>query len=249
MNSKFLFATIKKRFYKEMVIGMRILIVEDEVGLADALQYVLEKNGYQVDVAYDGLEGEAYALKNIYDGIVLDRMLPGKEGIAILKKLRCSDIKTPTMFLTAKDTINDRVEGLDAGADDYLIKPFSNKEFVARVGALVRRRGSFIYNEEIHLSDTILDIDNCIYTINGKSIRLTKTETQLLELLMRNKNQVLKKEQILDKIWGFNNDVEITNVELYIFYLRKKIDFSTADLELKTIRGVGYSLSVNDRSL
>lgn len=228
---------------------MRILIVEDEVGLADALQYVLEKNGYRVDVAHDGIEGEAYALQNIYDGIVLDRMLPGKEGIEILQKMRRSNVKTPTMFLTAKDTIQDRVDGLDAGADDYLIKPFSNKEFVARVGALVRRSGSFIYNEKIHLSNTILDIDQCTYTINGKSIRLTRTETQLLELLMRNKNQVIKKEQILDKIWGFNNDVEIANVELYIFYLRKKINFSIADMELKTIRGVGYSLFVNHNSL
>lgn len=228
---------------------MRILIVEDEVGLADALQYVLEKNGYSVDIAYDGLEGEAFALQDIYDGIVLDRMLPGKEGLEILKAMRHANIKTPTMFLTAKDTINDRVEGLDAGADDYLIKPFSNKEFIARVGALVRRRGDFIYDEKINLLNTILDINNCTYTINEKTISLTKKETQLLELLIRNKNQVIKKEQILDKVWGFNNNVEIANVELYIFYLRKKIDFSKSNLELKTIRGVGYSLIVRENGM
>lgn len=227
---------------------MRILIVEDEVGLADALQYILEKNGYQVDVAYHGLDGEAYALHNIYDGIVLDRMLPGKEGLEILKEIRRSNINTPTMFLTAKDAINDRVEGLDAGADDYLIKPFSNKEFVARVRALVRRSENLIQNEQIQLMDTTLDLHNCTYVIKGKSINLTKTETQLLELLMRNKNQVIPKEQILDKIWGFNNDVEIANVELYIFYLRKKIDFSLANLELKTIRGIGYSLIVKGKN-
>ena len=221
---------------------MRILIVEDEVGLADALQYILEKNGYQVDAVYNGLDGEAYALQNIYDGIVLDRMLPGKDGMDILKEMRRSGIHTPTMFLTAKDTVNDRVDGLDAGADDYLIKPFSNKEFVARVGALVRRSESFVRNAEISLSGTVLNSNQCTYVIDGKTVRLTKTETQLLELLMRNRNQVITKEQILDKIWGFNSDVEIANVELYIFYLRKKIDFSSANLELKTIRGVGYSL-------
>ncbi|MGN1170702.1 MAG: winged helix-turn-helix domain-containing protein, partial [Lachnospiraceae bacterium] len=120
------------------------------------------------------------------------------------------------------------------------------KEFVARVGALVRRSESFVRNEEISLSGTVLNSNQCIYVIDGKTVRLTKTETQLLELLIRNRNQVITKEQILDKIWGFNSDVEIANVELYIFYLRKKIDFSSAQLELKTIRGVGYSLIAKD---
>jgi DNA-binding response OmpR family regulator len=221
---------------------MRVLIVEDEIALADALQYILLKNGYQVDVVNNGIDGEAYACSGIYDVIVLDRMLPGREGVEILKAIRNTKLKTPTMFLTAKDSIDDRVEGLDAGADDYLIKPFSNKEFLARVKALSRRSETLTIGEALTISDTKLYIHKCIYEIDGKQISLTKTETQLLELFIRNRNQVLTKEQILERIWGFDNEVEIANVELYIYYLRKKIDFSISDIELKTVRGVGYTL-------
>lgn len=221
---------------------MRILLVEDEAALADALEYILRKQGYQVDVAYDGITGEDNALTGIYDGIILDRMLPGREGLDILKTIRQSGIKSPVMFLTARDSINDRVDGLEAGADDYLIKPFSNKEFLARVKALTRRKDRELQEETLDIAGTTLNIQKCTYTINHEDIILTKTETQLLEYLIRNAEQVLEKEQILNKIWGFNKDVEISNVELYIFYLRKKINFSSAGLKLKTIRGTGYSL-------
>lgn len=224
---------------------MRILLVEDEKELADALEYILEKQGYIVDCAYDGDEGEAFAQSGIYDAIVLDRMLPGMEGLEILRAIRKKKQDTPVMFLTARDSIHDRVEGLEAGADDYLIKPFSNQEFVARVKALTRRRSMKQQKNILEIAGTRLDTLKNIYEINGNEIDLTKTETQLLEYLINNKNQVLQKEQILNKIWGFNKDVEIANVELYIFYLRKKIDFNSARLELKTIRGNGYSLVEN----
>ncbi|NLG05477.1 MAG: response regulator transcription factor, partial [Clostridia bacterium] len=190
---------------------MRLLLVEDEVALSDALVFLLEKNGYQVDAAYDGETGEDSALSGIYDGIILDRMLPGREGLQILKTIREERISTPVMFLTAKDTINDRVDGLEAGADDYLIKPFSNKEFLARVKALTRRCEKEFLAEELAISGLKLYIDTCTCQIGGQSITLTKTESQLLELLIRNKNQILQKEQILDRIWGFNKDVEIAN--------------------------------------
>lgn len=224
-------------------IFMRILLVEDEIAMAEALQYILEKSGFQVDIAYDGISGEDYACSNIYDVIILDRMLPGKEGVDILKCIRREQINTPTMFLTARDSIDDRVEGLDAGADDYLIKPFSNKEFLARVKALARRSENILMDSEVSFSGTSLYVNKCIYKINNTEIALTKTEAQLLELFIRNKEQVLSKEIILDRIWGFDKDVEPANVELYIFYLRKKINFKQANLELKTIRGVGYSLT------
>lgn len=223
---------------------MRILIVEDEIAMADALQYILEQNGYQVDVAYDGITGEAYALTNIYDVFVLDRMLPGKEGVEIIRALRREGLKTPAMFLTARDSVDSRVEGLDAGADDYLIKPFSNREFVSRVNALARRSNSVMHEKQLRISNASLDVNRCVFQIRDKEIHLTKTETQLLELLIRNKGQVLKKELILDRIWGFNKDIELANVELYIYYLRKKIDFNSILLELKTIRGIGYCLEV-----
>lgn len=222
---------------------MRILLVEDEVALADALQFKLQQNKYQVDVVYDGLSGEDYALSGIYDVLVLDRMLPGKEGLDILRSVRKAGISTPAMFLTARDTVNDRVDGLDAGADDYLIKPFSNKEFLARVNALARRSSKFIQNDLLTIGRASLNVQKLELSFDEKTIVLTNTEGALLELLIRNKELVLSKEQIMEKIWGFDHDIEISNVELYIFYLRKKVPFSEFDVKLTTIRGVGYMLT------
>ncbi len=221
---------------------MRILLIEDEVALAAALKYILEKNHFQVDIAYDGLEGEDLAFSNIYDAFVLDRMLPGKEGVAILRTLREAGITTPAMFLTARDAIADRVEGLEAGADDYLIKPFSNQEFLARVRALTRRSGQLVENEMLCVQGLTLDITAGSCCVQDKTTILTRKEAQLLELLLRNHGITLKKEQILDRIWGIEQEVEIGNVDLYIFYLRKKIDFSKAGLALHTVRGIGYVL-------
>ena len=223
---------------------MRILLVEDEKALADALQYKLQQNKYQVDVVYDGLSGEDYALSGIYDVLIFDRMLPGKEGLDILKSVRKAGISTPAMFLTARDTVNDRVDGLDAGADDYLIKPFSNKEFLARVNALARRSDKFIQNDILEVGKATLNIQKSELTFENQIIPLTNTEEALLELLIRNKELVLTKEQIMEKIWGFDSDIEISNVELYIFYLRKKISFSDIGVKLATVRGVGYMLTV-----
>ena len=221
---------------------MRILLVEDEIRLAEALEQILKKQGYIVDVAHDGAEGQDLAETGIYDVIILDRGLPGVEGVEILKHLRSERIATPVIFLTAKDTISNRVEGLDAGADDYLVKPFSKDELLARVRALSRR------SENLQTSDTLcarslsLDMRSCEVSVGDETIKLTATEAQLLELLMRNEGQVLTKEQILDKIWGFDKDVEISNVELYIFYLRKKIPFEKSGVTISTVRGIGYSL-------
>lgn len=221
---------------------MRILLVEDEIRLAEALEQILKKQGYIVDHAHDGAIGQDMAETGIYDVIILDRNLPSIEGVDVLKYLRKQKISTPVIMLTAKDTISNKVEGLDAGADDYLIKPFSKDELLARVRALSRRAENLQSSDMLCVGNLSLDTALQEACINKEKIKLTTTEAQLLEFLMRNRGQVLTKEQILDKIWGFEKDVEIKNVELYIFYLRKKIDFEKAKVIIETVRGVGYSL-------
>jgi DNA-binding response OmpR family regulator len=221
---------------------LRILLVEDELRLSEALEQILKKQGYIVDVIDDGSVGQDMAETGIYDVIILDRALPGIEGVEILKHLRTKGITTPVIFLTAKDTISNRVEGLDAGADDYLVKPFSKDELLARVRALSRRSENLQTSDMLSVASLSLDVRSCEVSIGGECVKLTTTEAQLLELLMRNQGQVLTKEQILDKIWGFDKDVEIKNVELYIFYIRKKISFEKGGVSINTIRGIGYSL-------
>ena len=221
---------------------MRILLVEDETRLADALAQILKKQGYLVDVTGDGAVGQDMAETGIYDVIILDRMLPNIEGVEILKHLRASRITTPVIFLTAKDAVSSRIEGLDAGADDYLIKPFAKDELLARVRALSRRSENLQTSDTICVASLCLDMRSCEVSIDAEKVKLTTTEAQLLELLMRNRGQVLTKEQILDRIWGFDKDVEIKNVELYIFYLRKKIAFEKGGVAINTVRSVGYSL-------
>lgn len=222
---------------------MRLLLVEDEKRLSEALVYVLKKNKYIIDAAYDGETGEDMALAGIYDIIILDRMLPKKDGVSLLKAIRSQGIKTPVLFLTAKDTIENRVEGLDAGADDYLIKPFSNDELLARVRALSRRQGELLLNKNLQVGNLTLDTSQCKATFGeNKAVKLTMKECQLLELLMKNKGQVITKEQLLDRIWGFELDADFNNVEIYVHYLRKKLDGGGANVRIATVRGIGYCL-------
>jgi len=221
---------------------LRILLVEDETRLADALEQILKRQGYLVDVTGDGAAGQVMAETDIYDVIILDRMLPNIEGVDILKYLRAKHIKTPVIFLTAKDAVSSRVEGLDAGADDYLVKPFSKDELLARVRALSRRSENLQASDMVCVASLRLNMRSCEVSIGAKKTKLTVKESQLLELLMRNQGQVLTKEQILDRIWGFEKEVEMKNVELYIFYLRKKIALEKGGVEIQTVRGIGYCL-------
>lgn len=221
---------------------MRILLVEDENKLADALEYILKKESYLVDIARDGLTAADFASTGIYDIIILDRMLPGKDGLALLNEIRNQGITSSVIFLTARDTIEDRAEGLDAGADDYLVKPFANRELLARIRALSRRPVSMNHDELLQIGSIKLDPKNFIAVADGEEIRLTSQESQLLEYLIRNKNLTLSKEQILNKVWGFNTDTDINSVELYIYYLRKKLKNKGTGYTLKTIRGAGYTL-------
>jgi DNA-binding response OmpR family regulator len=221
---------------------MNILLVEDEIRLVEALGQLLKMQGYHVNIANTGCQGQDMAETGIYDVIILDWMLPDMTGVDLLKSIRIRDISTPVIFLTAKDTISNKIEGLDAGADDYLIKPFDSNELLARVRALSRRAVQLLPDSIITIGLICLNMQQLEVSCKDKIIKLTPKEAQLLELLMRNKNQTLNKELIFDRVWGYDQDAEVSNVELYIFYLRKKIDFSKYSTSLETIRGIGYRL-------
>lgn len=221
---------------------MKILLVEDEVKLSEALAYTLKKCNYIVDTAYDGLSGLELAENELYDLIILDRMLPKMEGLDVLKSIRKSGITTPVLFLTAKDAIKDRIEGLDCGADDYMIKPFSKDELLARVRALGRRAFETIINEELELGDIRFNPMKRELLSNHGSFKLSSREAQILETLMKHKDMVITKELLIDRIWGFQADIEANNVEVYMSYLRKKLSQVTDKVIIETIRGSGYCL-------
>jgi len=216
--------------------------VEDEVRLAEALSYIFKKNGYGVDVANDGITGQDMAETGIYDLIILDRMLPGKEGLQILKELRKSKVVTPVLILTAKDAVGDRVEGLDCGADDYLIKPFATEELLARIRALQRRQSEVLQSECIKTSTLSFNPLSGEVESGGESVRLTLKEAQLLELLLRNRKQVITREQIFDKVWGLDSDIEINTIEVHLSYLRKKLNGLNCGISIEAVRGIGYCL-------
>ncbi len=221
---------------------MRILVVEDEVHLAEALAHLLKKNKYTADSVYNGEDGLDYALSNIYDVIILDLMLPKLDGITVIKELRRRGNDTPVIMLTAKSEISDKVKGLDSGADDYLAKPFNTDELLARVRALGRRRGEVAPTNALKFADTELDTAALNLKCNGKEINLTLKESELLEYLIRNKNAVLSKDMIIEKLWGFDSEAESNHVEVYISFLRKKLKYVGSSVQIVTIRGIGYSL-------
>ncbi|BBB90399.1 MAG TPA: response regulator transcription factor [Methylomusa anaerophila] len=222
---------------------MKLLLVEDESKLTDALSHLLKKNGYAVDTAMDGETGIEMAATGAYDALILDRMLPALDGLSLLREIRSLGFDTPVLFLTAKDGAKDRVEGLDAGADDYLVKPFFADELLARLRALIRRKSRNLVGDSLEAAGLILYPLRCEVMKNGKVIHLTVKETHLLELLMNNYGQVITKERIMEKVWGYNSETEITNVDLYIHYLRKKLNVPY----IKTVRGVGYYLQEDTR--
>ncbi|HOJ77636.1 MAG TPA: response regulator transcription factor [Bacillota bacterium] len=217
---------------------MKVLLVEDEIKLANALAQILKRHGYQVDVAYDGNRGLEMAESGLYDLIVLDRMLPGKDGVSIIKELRRQGMHRPVLFLTAKDAPADRVEGLDAGADDYLIKPFSTEELLARLRALSRRKDKEFVDKTLSAAGLTLDPLKGEVSNGTEVIQLTVKEAMLLELLMRHRGQVVTKELIFERVWGYDSDSELGNIDLYIHYLRKKLKVPC----IKTVRGIGYYL-------
>ena len=220
---------------------MRILIAEDEVSIARALKLMLEKNQYTVDMVHNGADALNFIKSVPYDALVLDIMMPEMDGIELLTAVRKSGIKTPALFLTAKGEIEDRVAGLDAGADDYLPKPFATSEFLARVRALVRRSTTYV-PAAIGFGSVELDCNRYILRTSGGELRLNNKEYQLMELFMRNPRQVFSTTFLMDKVWELESEAEVDVVWTYIGFLRRKLRQLNADIEIKTIRGAGYTL-------
>jgi len=222
---------------------MRILLIEDEHKIANSIKKGLEQESYAVDVAYDGIKGYDYASTEEYDAIVLDRLLPGIDGLTICKKLRASSIHTPILMLTARGEISERVEGLNSGADDYLPKPFAFIELLARIRALIRRPKASL-GSHLQVGDLILNPVTYKVERNGVVISLSNKEFALLEYLMRHKGTVIKKDQIINHVWSYDADVLPNSVEVYITHLRNKIDkpFAPSKNLITTIRGFGYKI-------
>lgn len=220
---------------------MNLLIVEDEIQLADALAEILQRNKYHVDTVYNGEDGLHYASTGIYDCIVLDIMLPILDGISVLRMLRKQKISTPILLLTAKSDVADKIKGLDSGADDYLTKPFVTGELLARIRALTRRTGEVAVNG-LQFHALHLDAQNYTLSCGQEQIKLSLKEYQIMEIFMSNPKQIISKESFIEKIWGYESDVEYNNIEVYISFLRKKLQSIHANISIKTARGIGYFL-------
>lgn len=220
---------------------MRLLVIEDETALADALCEILKQNSYMVDAVYNGLDGLDYARSDVYDIILLDIMLPGMDGITVLKTLRREQIFTPVILLTAKSELNDIITGLDAGSDDYLAKPFSTGELLARIRALTRR-GSSYTGEIITYADISLNKGTMELCCGSHSIKLGAKEFQIMEIFLSNPKQVIPKNLLIEKVWGIDTDAEYNNVEVYISFLRQKLHSLDTKVQIRTSRGVGYHL-------
>ena len=223
---------------------MRILIVEDERNLANALCQILTEQKYMADVVYDGRDGYDYGKSGIYDIIILDIMLPYMDGFEVLSKLRSEKINSAIMLLTAKDTVSDKVKGLDLGADDYMTKPFSTEALLARVRMLSRRKGEIVLNTAEY-GDIIFNIDTSELSCKDtdKSVRLIYKEARLLELLLSRAEIITPKEDIIVKIWGYDSNATDNNVEAYISFLRKKLSFVGCKTEIIAMKKLGYRLA------
>ena len=224
---------------------MRVLIVEDEVRLASTLQDLLDMNGYTADVCHDGESGLDNALSGIYDVVLLDVMLPKIDGFTVLRNLRSAGSSVPVLMLTARSELGDRVEGLDCGADYYLTKPFEPKELLACIRALTRRQPELRSSDAVEFGDLKLDKNAFTLSCGDRQLRLSRKEFDMMELLMRNRDMVLTKETLLLKIWGYESDAEDNNVEVYVSFLRKKLDHLHSKVKIKTIRMVGYCLELS----
>jgi len=221
---------------------MYLLLVEDERRLAQVVRRVLEEEGHTVDLAHDGEDGLAMARDGSHDVIVLDVLLPGMDGIELCQTLRRERLDTPVLLLTALDSVDDRVRGLDAGADDYLPKPFAFQELLARLRALGRRKVQAREATQIHVDGLTLDLRRRRADREGRAIELSPKEFSLLELLMRNQGRVLTRTQILDHIWGYDYAADSNLVDVYVAYLRRKVDRGGGRRLIRTVRGIGYAL-------
>ena len=223
---------------------MRILIVEDEKHLADSLAYLLKSRGFETEVAYDGESGAEYAELGIYDLLILDVMMPGLDGYALARKVRAQRCSTPILMLTARSEIEDRIEGLNAGADYYLTKPFDTRELLACINALLRRQGREV--DELRCGNTGIELSTGMLCCGENQIRLSAREFDVMRLLMQNKEQILPKEVILSRVWGLESNAVENHVEVYVGFLRKKLKSIGSNLRIEAIRRMGYHLEVDE---
>ncbi len=224
---------------------MRLLLAEDERSLSRAVCAILEKNNYAVDAAYDGVEALDYLESGNYDGVILDIMMPKMDGLTVLKTLRARGNLIPVLLLTAKSEIDDKVTGLDAGANDYLTKPFAGKELLARIRAMLRVQTA---QPDVRLTVGNITLDRSTYEVSSPDgrFRLAGKEYQMLEMFMANPRQLISAERFMEKIWGYDSEAEINVVWVYISYLRKKLTALNANVQIKATRGAGYSLEVKE---
>ncbi|MBQ7144675.1 MAG: response regulator transcription factor [Oscillospiraceae bacterium] len=223
---------------------MKILIVEDEKLLADTLCTMLRSKGYEAEAVYDGESGRDWAETGVYDLLILDVMMPGLNGYEVARSVRKSRVGTPILMLTARNALEDRIEGLDSGADYYLTKPFDSRELLACVGALLRRQGGQV--NELRYGNTALDLNSCTLSCGEKSLRLSAREFDVLRYLMQNGERVLSKELILEKVWGYDSNAVENHVEVYVGFLRKKLASLGSNVRIEAIRRLGYHLEVRD---
>lgn len=222
---------------------MRLLLAEDERELSNALTAILKHDNYEVDTVYNGCDARDYILAGEYDGVILDVMMPGMDGFEVVKKIRACGMKTPVLILTAKGEVDDRVTGLDSGADDYLTKPFATKELLARIRAITRR-GTDAASAVLRLGNIELDCTAFMVSCDGREKHLTGKEFQMLQLFMTYPSRVFSAESLLEKIWGCETDAEINVVWVNISYLRRKLEQIKAGVRIRAIRNQGYHIEV-----
>lgn len=227
---------------------MRLLIAEDDKDIVKALTALFEHNNYSVDAVYNGNDGYDYAVTGGYDGMILDIMMPGMDGLEVLRALRNAGVRTPVLLLTARGDVEDRVNGLDAGADDYLPKPFAASELLARVRAMLRRRENY-QDDILEFMGLTLNLSTFELGFQNNSIRLVSREFQMLQLLMQSPGSVVSTDQFMERIWGWDSDVEVSIVWVYVSNLRKRIDRLGAPVNIKAVRGIGYCLEKKEKGL
>lgn len=223
---------------------MKILVIEDEKLLADSIQALLESKGFQVEVEYDGESGEQYAELGIYDLLILDVMMPKMNGYEVARRVRAKRCSTPILMLTAKSGVEDRIAGLNAGADYYLTKPFDTRELLACINALLRRQGNQV--DELCFGNTSLDLDTCMLVCGEKSVRLSAREFDVMRFLLQAQDRIISKETILARVWGYDSDAVENHVEVYVGFLRKKLRSIGSNIAIEAIRRLGYHLEVKE---